>query len=55
MAGFIQKQSGKKRAMGLCLGASSVSIVDLIGNLSDDQDGQIESNYKNSHIVKYAT
>ncbi|MFQ5484141.1 MAG: acyl-CoA dehydratase activase, partial [Desulfobacterales bacterium] len=55
MAGLIQKQSGKKRAMGLCLGASSVSIVDLIGNLSDDQDGKIESNSKNSHIVKYAT
>ena len=55
MSGLILKKSGRMRALGLCLGASSVSIVDLVRDLSDDPDGKIESNSKNSRIAKYAT
>ncbi|MDP7355061.1 MAG: hypothetical protein QGE94_08305, partial [Desulfobacterales bacterium] len=54
MSGLILRKSGRMRALGLCLGASSVSAVDLIMDLSDSHGGKIEPNSKNSRIAKYA-
>jgi len=54
MSGLILRKSGRLRALGLCIGASSVSAVDLIMDLSDSHGGKIEPNSKNSRIAKYA-